>query len=109
MELKIIVLVVCLGAILCTASCHGGNHFNPSLYASEISQLISDVNKDIEVSRKTLRQLQEAVTRYGDAFKETSDKVKQFETALKKITSSVGGTGGGDNAFEKLVSLLEKK
>ena len=105
MELKIIALAMCLGAILCTANCQG-NRFNPSLYATEISQLISDVNKDIKVSQATLRQLQDAVTKYGEAFKETSDKVKEFETALKKIASSVGGSGGS-NVFEKLATLLE--
>ena len=102
MELKSIVLAVCLGAILCTASCQG-NSFNPSLYATEISQLISDVNKNIKESQVTLRQLQKAVIRYGDAFKETSEKVKEFEKALKKITSSVRDNG---DVYNKLVSLL---
>lgn len=109
MKLKIIVLVVCLGTVLCAASCLG-NRFDPSLYATEISQLISDVNKDIKVSQTTLRQLQEAVARYGDAFKETSEKVKEFERALEKIKSSVRDNGGS-SVYEKLASLLalEKK
>ena len=102
MELKIIVLAACLGAILCAASCQG-NSFNPSLYATKISQLISDVNKNIKESQVTLRQLQEAVIRYGDAFKETSEKVEEFEKALKKITSSVRDNG---DAYNKLASLL---
>ena len=104
MELKIIVLAIFLGTVLCTASCQG-NSFDPSLYANEISQLISDVNKDIKVSQATLRQLQDAVTRYGDAFKETSKKVREFEKALKKITSNIGDDG---NNYYKLVSLLMK-
>ena len=57
MELKVIVLaaavLVCLGAILTSASCQG-NHFNPSFYASEISHPISDVNRDVRVSQVTL-------------------------------------------------------
>ena len=111
MKLKVILLaaavLVCLGAIFTSASCRG-NHFNPSLYASEISHLISDVNRDIRVSQVTLRQLQEAVKRYGEAFKETSEKVKEFEKALKKITSSIRGGAGSNDYFQKLASLLEE-
>ena len=104
MELKIIALVVCLGALLCTASCQD-NGFDPSLYANQISQLISDVNKDIKVSRVTLRQLHRAVSKYGDAFETTAKKVKEFEKALKNIVSNIR-----DNA-SKLAHLqqLEKK
>ena len=53
-----------------------------------------------------MRQLQKAVTKYGEAFKETSDKVKEFETALKKITSNVGGSDDS-NVIQKLATLLE--
>ena len=104
MELKIIALVVCLGALLCTASCQD-NGFDPSLYANQISKLISDVNKDIKVSRVTLRQLHRAVSKYGDAFETTAKKVKEFEKALKNIVSNIR-----DNV-SKLARLqqLEKK
>ena len=48
MELKVVLAAaVCLGALLTSASCWGiQNHFNLSLYAAEISHLISDINRD---------------------------------------------------------------
>ena len=88
MKLKIIALVVCLSALLCTASCQD-NGFDPSIYANQISQLISDVNRDIKVSQATLRQLHRAVSKYGDAFETTSKKVKEFEEALKNTVSNI--------------------
>ena len=104
MELKIIALVVCLCALLCTASCQD-NGFDPSLYANQISQLISDVNKDIKTSRVTLRQLHRTVSKYGDAFETTAKKVKEYEKALKNIVSNIRD----DTSKLARLQQLEKK
>ena len=51
--------------------------------------LISSQTSTEIIIRVSQATLQEAVTRYGEAFKEMSEKVKEFEKALKKITSSI--------------------
>ena len=88
---------------MCTASCQD-NGFDPSVYTNQISQLISDVNKDIKASRVTLHQLHRAVSKYGDAFETTTKKVNAFEKAFKNIVSNIQ-----DNASKLARLQLERK
>ena len=88
---KSILLALVLTALFCVAKSQidSEKSFDPSLYASEITRLISNVNKDLKVSKSMLHQLQRAVTKYGDAFSDTVHTVKNFETALKKIGDKI--------------------
>lgn len=89
---KSIVLALVLTALFCVAKSQLDSEersFDPSLYASEITRLISNVNKDLKVSRSMLRQLQRAVMKYGSAFTDTVHTVKDFEKALKKIGDKI--------------------
>lgn len=63
--------------------------FDPSLYASEITKLISEVNRDLRVSKVTLRQLERAVSRYGSAFSTTANTVREFEETLRKLSGDI--------------------
>ena len=67
--------------------------------------LISSQTSTEIIIRVSQATLQEAVTKYGEAFKEMSEKVNEFEKALKKVTSSIRDNGG---YYEKLASLLEQ-
>ena len=63
--------------------------FDPSLYAGEITKLISEVNRDLRTSKVTLHQLERAVSRYGAAFGATARTVREFEETLRKISSGI--------------------
>ena len=67
--------------------------------------LISSQTSTEIIIRVSQATLQEAVTKHGEAFKEMSEKVKEFEKALKKVTSSIRDNCG---YYEKLASLLEQ-
>ena len=88
--------VLSLCGLLCLAVVNGQGEdelrpveFDPSLYASEITKLISEVNQDLRTSKITLRQLERAVSRYGDAFGATAHTVREFEETLRKISRGI--------------------
>lgn len=89
---KTIFLALVVTALFSVAKCQlepKETSFDPSLYASKITRLVSNVNKDLKVSRSMLRHLQRAVSKYNDAFSDTANTVRNFERALKKIGDKI--------------------